>query len=238
MTAAVGDDEVEGGDDEVEGDDYPFTLIPDWVLLAPISDLAFRIYGLLRAYANKSRGGRTSFPAQTTLARILGFAKTQPISQAVAELEAIGAVTRRKVAYPRGRKTIYRTYLEPHPDSGYRGPRMTAQLSDPDVLAALAAERAHRKPRRRPTDQPDQPDRPASDIAPAPDEPTPASDRTDPPAPAPRPAARRTPGPSKPAPAARFDWWGTIRCPAAETPAGALNEAARTCAPDPEGRSP
>lgn len=154
--APLDQDEVELAD-AVESDDYPYSIVPDWVLLAPVSDLAVRIYGLLRAYANKSSGGRTSFPAKTTLAKILGYAKTQPIGAAVRELEDIGAVTTREVSCRGGRRTVYKTYLEPVPGAGLRGPRMTSELRAPGVLEEMAGQRAKRRrgrPAPAPTDEP------------------------------------------------------------------------------------
>lgn len=137
--------EVEADDfDEVEGDDWPFSIVPDWVALAPISALACRVYWLLRSYANKATaGGTVAFPGQALLATICGYAKTHAIGKAVAELVAIGAVTWRWKPTARGRRIVYRTYVEPRPDAGYRGPAQTADLT-PDVLAQMTSERALR----------------------------------------------------------------------------------------------
>jgi hypothetical protein len=138
-------DEVEPDDEaEVEGDEFPWSITPDWVTLAPISDLAYRIYAIVRAHANKAQGGRTSFPSQKTLATILGYAKTDQISAAVQELRGIGAMSTRQVPCPKGRKTIYKTYMEPRMVGEYAGPRQTSDLYNPGVLEGMAQARAKR----------------------------------------------------------------------------------------------
>jgi hypothetical protein len=180
VTATLSDrDEVELDDmeAEVEPDDWPFTIIPDWVIFAPVTTLARWIFTALRAFANKANGGRTSFPSQRKLADMNGLSKTQPISAAIGELERIGAVTRKLVITPRGRKTIYRTYLEPHvrrpgcehnnpcPETQYEGPRKTSELTD-DVIDDMAASLARRPGTRQKRAAPEPPETPEDQVPP------------------------------------------------------------------------
>jgi hypothetical protein len=139
-------DELEADDEaEIEGDEYPWSINPDWVTLSGISDLAYRIFGILRAHANKADGRRLPFPSQAVLGKILGISSTDPISKAINELRNIGCLTTRQVPSKKGKKTIYKTWMEPHPSVGYVGPKKTSDLYVAGVLDELSATRARRK---------------------------------------------------------------------------------------------
>lgn len=131
----------------VQNDEFPWSVIADWLVFAPISDLAYRVFGVLRAFANKEKGGHTSFPSQATIARALGYAKRDAIGSAIAELENIGAVTRTIKSQASGRFTLYRTNLIPPDPKNYPWPRRSSDLRDPGMLEDLAAAR---RPRRKP----------------------------------------------------------------------------------------
>jgi DNA-binding transcriptional MocR family regulator len=70
-----------------------FAIIPEWVLWHPkLSPLAVRLYGTLHRYGDQTG---VSFPGRTTLARHCG-ASVRSVDAAVAELEAVGALTHRR----------------------------------------------------------------------------------------------------------------------------------------------
>lgn len=80
----------------------PFSIIPEWVLDAEISDRAIRLYAVLCRYANDQTG--ECFPARSTLAKRLGCS-ANTIDRARAELEEIGALTREQRTDGRGGQT-------------------------------------------------------------------------------------------------------------------------------------
>jgi hypothetical protein len=67
----------------------PFAMVPDWILRAPISDRALRVFGLLARYADR---GNEAFPARSTLARALRTS-VDSVDRAMKELVALGVVT-------------------------------------------------------------------------------------------------------------------------------------------------
>lgn len=68
----------------------PFAVIPEWVLLADVSDRAIRIYGILRRHADG--GGRNAYPGRKRLAE-LAHTSVDSVKRAIKELVSIGAVT-------------------------------------------------------------------------------------------------------------------------------------------------
>ena len=69
-----------------------FAIVPQWLLEAPVSDAAVRLYGLLARYGNSS--GRR-MPSRQTLADSLRRS-TDSVDRALRELEACGAVVVRR----------------------------------------------------------------------------------------------------------------------------------------------
>lgn len=69
--------------------DRRFAIVPEWVIDAPISDTAFRLYSVLLRYGQTS-GQR--MPGRATLARRLHKKSTDTVDRALRELVDIGAV--------------------------------------------------------------------------------------------------------------------------------------------------
>lgn len=137
----------------VEGDSWPFSQVGDWVLMAPISDRAVRVYCLLRAHVNAARdkrGDSSVWPSQGTLATVMGLSKPDAVGKAIRELIALGAVKARIIRTPRGRLMVYKVHLEPPAGVAYDGPRCTADLYQTGALEQLDADRVARRPDRHP----------------------------------------------------------------------------------------
>ncbi|MGO2633627.1 MAG: helix-turn-helix domain-containing protein, partial [Galactobacter sp.] len=75
--------------------DNRFAVIPHWIVFSGISDGAFRLYAILRKYADSDT--LEAFPARSTLARDLGKS-ADSVDRHAKELVGIGAlkITRRK----------------------------------------------------------------------------------------------------------------------------------------------
>lgn len=71
--------------------DIKFSIIPDWVLDAAISDRAVRVYGILARYADNET--LQAFPSRETIAK-RAHCNAKAVTKAVNELIAIGAVTK------------------------------------------------------------------------------------------------------------------------------------------------
>lgn len=71
--------------------DLRFSIIPEWVLDAPISDRAHRVYAILARYADNET--LQAFPSRETLAK-RAHCNAKAITKAINELVAIGAVTK------------------------------------------------------------------------------------------------------------------------------------------------
>ena len=67
-----------------------FAVVPEWLLDAPISDCAVRLYAVLLRYGQVS-GAR--MPSRSTLARRLHKRSTDTVDRAMRELDELGAVT-------------------------------------------------------------------------------------------------------------------------------------------------
>lgn len=126
---------------EVEGDPFPFSAVPDWITLGAEHDRDVRVFAILRAHVNQRRKDNESWPSQGTIATILGLSKPDEVGKSIARLVKMGAVSKRIVVTPTGRRTIYRTWLEPRPGVRYEGPRCTADLYAPGALEQIHAER-------------------------------------------------------------------------------------------------
>lgn len=117
--------------DELVVEDH-FAMVPEWLLDAPISDCAVRLYAVLLRYG-QSAGAR--MPARSTLATRLGKKSTDTVDRAMRELVDAGAV----YVQPRfaGRERLTNLYQ-------VRTSRPTQSTgSDPTADAAPA----HRQPK-------------------------------------------------------------------------------------------
>lgn len=74
---------------KIRSDTGPFSIVPEWVIVAPISHGAVRLYSLLARYADYSTG--EAFPSRTTLASRLRIS-TDPVDRFIKELVGIGAL--------------------------------------------------------------------------------------------------------------------------------------------------
>jgi hypothetical protein len=94
---------------------HRFAIVPEWLIDADVSDVAFRLYAVLLRYGQSS-GCR--MPSRATLARRLKKASTDTVDRALRELVALGAVEieRRRS----GRQNLPNQYhvrtSRPHPE--------------------------------------------------------------------------------------------------------------------------
>lgn len=81
---------------EILAADTNFVIIPQWILLADISDGAVRLYGALRKYADNAT--MKAFPSRATLAKDIHKSSRRTIDKYLGELVSIGAlkIERRK----------------------------------------------------------------------------------------------------------------------------------------------
>jgi len=85
-----------------------FAIVPEWILDAPVSDRAVRLYGLLARYADRNGA---AFPARSTLAQRLRCT-VRSVDRALTELVDAGAV-QRSWRFVNGRQTSSRYLLRP-----------------------------------------------------------------------------------------------------------------------------
>ena len=78
--------------DYIKSDVY-FSIVPEWVIDAPISAQAVRVYAVLCRYADKDDG--TCFPSIRTLAERIHVSEST-IKRAIKELKSIGAIKSQK----------------------------------------------------------------------------------------------------------------------------------------------
>ena len=86
---------------KITADNY-FSIIPEWVLYADITATAVRLYATLQRYADKDSG--ECHPSRATLATKCNCT-VKSIDRALAELIAIGAVTKKQRISPNGDMT-------------------------------------------------------------------------------------------------------------------------------------
>lgn len=82
---------AEANRSELTTDTGAFAIVPEWVLVAEVSDRAVRLYAILARHADAKEG--TAFPARRTLARRLGCS-VDTVDRAVKELIELGALVR------------------------------------------------------------------------------------------------------------------------------------------------
>lgn len=81
--------EGEAPRDDLTVEDHRFAIVPEWIIDAPLSDCAFRVYAVLLRYGQTS-GQR--MPSRATLARRLHKRSVDTVDRAMKELVALGAV--------------------------------------------------------------------------------------------------------------------------------------------------
>lgn len=104
----------------------PYAMVPAWLLTAPISDRAVRLYGILARRANNDTG--RCWPGRQRLANDCGGCSLDSIDRAMTELVELGAVTRQRQSVgPKGRApNIYTVQFAPPP-------ALVALLNTPDI---------------------------------------------------------------------------------------------------------
>ncbi|WP_328933265.1 MULTISPECIES: hypothetical protein [unclassified Streptomyces] len=84
------------GETRVESEDWPalFTMVPEWVTFAAISDRAHRIYTVLASHLRRDTGSRTtSVITQADLAAVVGLeSNPERVRRYISELEELEAV--------------------------------------------------------------------------------------------------------------------------------------------------
>ena len=76
--------------DQVVSDTGPFSIIPEWVIVAEVSHGAVRLYALISRYADYATG--EAFPSRATLGSRLRVS-TDTVDRFIKELVGIGALT-------------------------------------------------------------------------------------------------------------------------------------------------
>jgi hypothetical protein len=113
------------GEVRVESDDWPtfFTMVPEWVTFAQISDRAHRIYTVLAAHLRKEGDSRvTSVITQADLAAVVGLSSNpERIRKPVQELETLGAVRVIEEWDPVRKMPLTRYVVRFNPPPGYAG---------------------------------------------------------------------------------------------------------------------
>ena len=111
---------------------YPFSMLPDWVLLSDVLPGAKTLYWALYVHVNQDRArhedDRSVWPGQKKLLEISGVKSRTTLRKYLKELHKIGAVewkTDRNPYNPLRSQTVYVVHDEP--EDGYTGP---ACLSD------------------------------------------------------------------------------------------------------------
>jgi hypothetical protein len=108
----------------VTSDVGPWSIVPEWVLDAEVSDRAVRLYAVLGRYAN-SNG--ESFPSRQTLAKRLRCSESSAI-RASRELEAVGAL---KITYRGDSTNLYHLiYVSPVTGGGSNGDTRGGRTGD------------------------------------------------------------------------------------------------------------
>lgn len=74
----------------------PFAQLPDWVVLADISNNAKVLYWHLAMHVNFQRGDRAAWPGRATLARRMGYSRADKVDPFIAELVKIKALKKVK----------------------------------------------------------------------------------------------------------------------------------------------
>jgi hypothetical protein len=118
------------GDDgnEITLDDWPavFTNIPVWILLADLSDRAYRMYCFLAEHINSQlrkepMAKRIAFPKQKAIALVLGLKDDRKVARYRTELAVLGAIEVEEYRYMGGMRRGYRYKVRFNPPPGYSG---------------------------------------------------------------------------------------------------------------------
>lgn len=117
--------------------DFRFSIVPQWLLEANVSDRAIRIYALIASYADNET--HTAFPSRETLARRANC-HVKTVDRAISELVESGAIDKQKRkngdAYTSNLYTVRRVGPPVSPGRDNHVPRVGTPLSlgrDTDV---------------------------------------------------------------------------------------------------------
>lgn len=132
----------------------PFTMAPDWILLAPVTRDAKILYWALAAHISQSRDDSDVWPTQDQLATLLGYTASKVIRERIKELLEIGAIEKRTIRTHGGmrQRTIYTVHQTPpeqwdSPESlkgFYRSLKEESSQVTPEEACGPVPERAHR----------------------------------------------------------------------------------------------
>lgn len=126
--------------------DATFAVVPTWVLDAPISSNAVRLYAVLRRYADYSEG--LAFPSRSSLSKRMRCS-VDTVDRALRELEALPAIvtTRRYGADGAPTSSLYRLLSTPVNAPVDNLPGVAADLRPPSRkdAATVAARMRHKR---------------------------------------------------------------------------------------------
>ncbi|RPE27321.1 hypothetical protein [Kitasatospora cineracea] len=118
-------------EDEIVAVDWPtyYTQVPVWLLLAPISAQAYRMYAFLAEHINNRQPGRRiSCPKQTSIAQVLRLKNPRQVARYATELQAVGAIRVEEYRYAGGMRRGYRYHVRFNPPAGHDGPVALSQF--------------------------------------------------------------------------------------------------------------
>lgn len=97
----------------------PFTMVAEWVMVAPINGQAKALYTVLQGHVNTARNDGRAWPGMDNIAELLGYSRRQSVLPYLKELVALGAVEVVVEKTPKGRRNTYLVHATPPP--GYQG---------------------------------------------------------------------------------------------------------------------
>jgi hypothetical protein len=121
----------------------PFAQVPEWLLVADVSDGAVRLFGILQRYAGKTG---QCWPSRMTLAARMRGCSVSKIDRALADLVRVGALDVEARFTPAGDRTSNRYRLHeanPRPSLWRTSPVCDETLSSPagDLSSPATKER-------------------------------------------------------------------------------------------------
>lgn len=120
--------------------DLKFSIIPDWLLAAEVSDRAIRVYAVLARYADNN--SHEAFPRRALIAQ---GAKCSPrsVDRAIDELVAVKAVSKRARKDDKGQQSnVYKLHRVPSdikltPSSGVTTPLVSADYPPSSAVTTI-----------------------------------------------------------------------------------------------------
>jgi hypothetical protein len=104
-----------------QGSRAPFTQVPDWIVLADISNNAKVLYWHVAMHMNFQRGDRAAWPSRATLARRMGYSRADKVDPLIRELVAIGAMAKVRHQRTDGGNANNRYLVNALPPENYQG---------------------------------------------------------------------------------------------------------------------